>query len=82
MGLCKYSKIFGNVGEGVHSVRLFNIAVFDLLLTVLLAYFINFKFFKNKYFLRVLLATLLSGIIVHRLFCVNSTINSLIFGKV
>ena len=41
MSLCKYKDIFGKVGEGAHSVRFFNFAVVDTLLTLVLAYIIN-----------------------------------------
>jgi hypothetical protein len=34
MSLCKYRDIFGKVGTGVHSLRLFNLAVVDTLLTL------------------------------------------------
>ena len=37
---CQYKDLFGKVGEGVHSYRIFNIAVVDVLLTVLLAFVI------------------------------------------
>jgi hypothetical protein len=80
MNLCKYKNIFGEPGTGVHSIRLFNIAIVDLTLTVLLAYFISKAIKKN--FWVILILTLLSGIVVHRLFCVNSTINKTIFNEI
>ena len=39
--LCKYKDILGKVGQGVHSYRLFGIAIVDVLLTILGAYIIN-----------------------------------------
>ena len=33
--LCQYKDIFGKVGEGIHSYRFFNIAIADVLLTIL-----------------------------------------------
>ena len=38
---CKYKDILGKPGEGVHSYRLFDIAVIDVVLTIGLALFIK-----------------------------------------
>ena len=43
MYLCKYKDIFGKVGKGIHSFRICNIAVVDVLLTVLAAYCIHLR---------------------------------------
>ena len=72
---CPYADILGKPGTGVHSIRLFNIAVFDVLLTVLLAYFTKGPF----NFWIVLLVWFIIGIIVHKIFCVNTTIGNFIF---
>lgn len=80
MKLCEYKDIFGRPKEGAHSFRLWNVAMVDLVLTVMFAYY-----FARRYdykFVYVLGVTLLSGIITHRLFCVNTTINETIFGKI
>lgn len=75
---CKYNKIFGEINTGAHSYRLFNIAVVDVILTVLLSYFIYLinNTFKFNY---ILLGMFILGIISHRLFCVKTTIDKLIF---
>jgi hypothetical protein len=79
-GLCKYAHIFGKEGEGPHSYRLFNIAVVDVLLTIIgaavIAYIAGWNFWIT------LLATFLTGIFAHRLFCVNTTVNKMIFGEI
>lgn len=75
----KYSDIFGKPKIGFHSFRLFNIAINDLLGTILISGLISYSF-KFNFFL-VLFIALLLGIIFHRLFCVNTTINKLIFGE-
>lgn len=36
MNLCKYKNILGEPGKGVHSYRIFNIAIVDVLLTLIL----------------------------------------------
>ena len=39
--LCQYKDALGEVGKGVHSYRIFNIAIVDVLLTILGAYIIH-----------------------------------------
>jgi hypothetical protein len=77
--LCKYRHIFGEEGKGVHSYRIANIAVVDLGLTLLVGLFISKWFRVNLYWTWLTLIVL--GILVHRLFCVDTTINQMIFGK-
>ena len=75
--LCKYKDIFGKPNEGVHSYRVFNIAIFDLILTVLIAYIISYLF--NIDFIKILVLLLLLGIVLHHLFCVRTTVDKLLF---
>ena len=76
--MCKYKNIFGKVKEGVHSYRIFNIAIVDVIFTVLAAYLIN-KSFPNYKFIYILLVLFLLGIVMHRIFCVETTIDQLLF---
>ena len=80
MSLCKYKHIFGEEGKGVHSIRLFNIAIVDLVLTVLAAWLISR--YIHVHFVWCLVALLGLGIVAHRLFCLNTTVNVALFGKV
>lgn len=75
---CKYKNIFGKVGEGIHSYRILNIAVVDVIATIILAFIIN-KIFPQLKFKKVLLILFLLGILLHRLFCVRTTIDKLLF---
>ena len=75
--LCQYKDILGKPGQGVHKYRIFNIAIVDVLLTVLSAFIINHFFFSNFYI--VLLVIFILGIIAHRVFCVKTTIDKLLF---
>ena len=75
---CPYKNIFGKVGEGVHSYRVFNIAVVDVLATILAAFLVHHFYGYN--FFWVLLAFFIAGILLHRLFCVRTTIDKLLFG--
>lgn len=80
MSLWKYRHIFGKEKEGAHSLRVFNIAIVDVVLTLLGAWVISKAF--HVPFLPTVLGTFLAGILFHRLFCVNTTINQAIFGTV
>jgi len=75
---CQYKDLFGKVGEGVHSYRVLNIAIVDVLLTVLLAYII--QFFTPKYnFWFILICLFVLGIFLHRIFCVRTTVDKFLF---
>lgn len=80
MSLCKFRHIFGKEGEGVHAIRLLDIAVLDLFFTVLAACLISF--FTGWHAITVLITLLILGILLHRVFCVNTTVNKAIFGDV
>ena len=74
---CHYKYILGKPSQGVHKFRIYNIAVVDVLLTILLALFLQ-KYMESNFYL-ILFFCFLSGIIIHRLFCVRTTIDKLIF---
>lgn len=76
----KFKYIFGKENEGIHSYRLFNLAIADVIMTIIGAFLISY-FFKYN-FIIILIILFVIGIILHRLFCVNTTINKLIFGIV
>jgi len=77
MNLCKYKNALGEPGKGIHSYRLFGLAIADVIMTIvgafLIAYFFKFSFIKT------LLVLFLLGIVLHRLFCVRTTIDKLLF---
>lgn len=77
MNLCKYKDIFGKPNEGVHSIRLFNIAVVDVISTIIVAFLFSYYFKWN--FLYSLLGFFLVGILFHRLFCVKTTVDKILF---
>ena len=77
---CSYKYIFGKVGEGVHSYRFFNIAIIDVLFTFIVAYLFHLKFDQYS-FLHILIILFICGIILHRLFCVRTTIDKLLFKR-
>jgi len=77
MNLCKYKNILGVPGKGVHSYRIFNIAIADVILTLIAAYIISYVFKKS--IMRVSIILFILGIILHRLFCVRTTVDKLLF---
>ena len=77
--LCEYSNILGKVNRGIHSYRLFNLAIIDVLMTFIGSYFLQKLYFKKYSYLQVTIGLFLLGIILHRLFCVRTTIDKLLF---
>ena len=75
--LCDYKNILGEPGKGVHKYRIFNIAIVDVILTIIFAYFIAYLL-KIDFFLTLLLLFIL-GIVLHRVFCVKTTIDKVLF---
>ena len=79
--LCAYSELFGKVGEGVHSYRVFDIAVLDVLGTIIGSYLLQKNFFQEYTVLQVTVSIFIIGIISHRLFCVKTTVDKLLFSE-
>jgi len=77
--LCQYKNIFGLVGEGAHSFRIFDIAIVDVIMTFIVAYIINISLLPNYKYALILLVFFLIGIVCHRIFCVRTTIDKLLF---
>ena len=75
--LCQFRNLFGQPGKGAHKYRIANIALVDLLGTLLLAYIIHL--YTVYSFPIILAGVFLLGIIAHRLFCVRTTIDKLLF---
>ena len=77
MNLCKYKNALGEPGKGIHSYRLFGVAIADVIMTIVAAILISY-FFKLS-FIKTLLVLFLTGIVLHRLFCVRTTVDKLLF---
>jgi len=87
MSLCKYKNLFGEPRTGIHSLRIpiIDIGFYDVLLTILLGLFISFIIIlsfktniKNTIILSQIFVFIL-GIAFHRLFCVRTTMDKLLF---
>lgn len=73
MNLCKYRNIFGAPKEGIHGIRVFNLAVVDILFTIIGAYTISLY---TKYSFLISSIGLFSlGIFFHYIFCVETTVS-------
>jgi hypothetical protein len=73
----KNKNIFGKPREGIHSYRLFDFAIIDILQSFLVAFLLHKLFNLNLF--NIFLIIILIGIILHKLFNVNTKFNSLIF---
>lgn len=77
ISLCKYKDIFGKPNTGLHKYRLFDVAIVDVLLTILVSYLLS-KLTHIR-FIYVLIGLFLLSIVIHRLFCVRTKIDRLLF---
>ena len=76
-GLCKYRDLFGKPNEGVHQYRLFSIAIIDIAATIVIGVIIA-NLTKTPLWITLVVLFLL-GIVLHRAFCVRTTIDKLLF---
>ena len=76
--LCKYKDLFGKVGSGIHSYRIFDVAILDFGVSAIVAYIISLL--TGIRFAYTFACLFVLGIFMHRLFCVRTTIDKLIFG--
>jgi hypothetical protein len=78
MGLCKYKGALGSPGKGIHSYRLFGVAIADVIMTLVAAFFISSS--TGYPLLWTSIGLFAVGIGLHRLFCVKTTIDKALFG--
>ena len=76
---CIYKDTLGKPKQGIHSIRFMNFAVIDILLTFILAKFIQIYITPNIEYTLILFITFISGIILHRIFCVKTTLDNILF---
>ena len=78
--LCKYKNALGVPGKGIHSYRICNLAIVDIIFTLLGARILQIFIFPESHYLHVLTGLFLLSIVLHRMFCVKTTIDKLLFG--
>ena len=77
--LAKYRDIFGKAGtrDGLRKYRIFGIAILDVLVVLAFAYL--FSLWNKLPFITNALGLFVVGIIVHRLFCVRTAVDRMLF---
>ena len=75
---CPYRFIFGKPREGIHAYRIFDIAIADVLMTLLGGYLLSFVFPRVPK-VYVITGLFVLGILMHRLFCVGTKIDGILF---
>jgi len=80
MTLCKYKNALGIPNKGIHSYRFLGLAIMDVIMTIIAAILISYFFRISFLYTSIFLFGL--GIILHRLFCVRTTIDKLLFPNV
>jgi len=76
MGLCKYKDSLGVPGKGTHT-HFMGVAWRDVVATIIGGIILSFIFNWNM--LYTVLGVFILGIVLHRLFCVRTTIDKLLF---
>jgi len=77
--LAKYKNLFGEPGSrtGMRKYRIFNVSIFDVVVVLVFAYI--FSLLNGYSFALNALVLFILGIIVHRLFCVRTTVDKILF---
>ena len=76
-GLCKYKNMFGEPNTGSHSYRVFNLAITDVSMTIIGALLLAYFFKWNMVY--TVVGFFLLGIVLHRMFCVRTTVDKWLF---
>lgn len=74
--LCQYKNMFGEPNKGLHSIRFMNLAVIDIALTIFVPLIISYYFDID--FLCLFVIFFILGMVLHHIFCVDTTINMFI----
>ena len=78
MDLCQYKNAFGKPGPiGMRKYRIFGIAIYDVVVTMFCVLILTY-FTKTPYWITLVFVFVL-GIVVHRLFCVRTSIDKMLF---
>jgi NhaP-type Na+/H+ or K+/H+ antiporter len=73
---CIYKDSLGIPGQGFHT-HFLGIAILDVIGTIILAEILAHVFNWNIYL--TLIAVFLTGIVLHRMFCVRTTLDKILF---
>jgi hypothetical protein len=78
--LCPYKDALGVPNQGIHSYRFLGVAIADVLMTLVAAAI--FSYTTGASFLLTAGGLFLAGIALHRLFCVRTTVDKMLFPSV
>jgi len=77
---CKYKNMLGKPNEGIRKrYRIFDISIIDVIATIILALAIKFFLAHDVSFIAILISCFIAGILIHRMFCVKTKIDKIIF---
>ena len=76
-GLCKYKDLFGKPNAGLRKYRIFDIAILDCVVVIVIGYLISWFFKWNLWY--TLGGIFLLGIFAHRFFCVRTGLDKMLF---
>lgn len=81
---CAYKNLTGEPNKGIHAYRLGGVAAVDVIMTVVgavIIYLLNqsFKFMPYTGFWTILCLLFILEIIAHRIFCVRTAVDKLLF---
>lgn len=74
---CKYKDLFGKPNEGLRKYRIFDIAILDTSVVIIIG--ILFSWVTKINIWLTLAVLFISGILAHRLFCVRTGIDRFLF---
>ena len=77
LNLCKYKNLFGKPGEGLRKYRILDIAIYDTAVVIVIGLLISY--FTGYNIWLTLAVLFVSGIIAHRMFCVRTGVDKLLF---
>jgi hypothetical protein len=77
LDLCKYKDAFGKPNTGLRKYRIFDIAILDTAVVIVIGYFISWFFKWNLWY--TLGSLFLLGIFAHKIFCVRTGVDKLLF---
>ena len=73
---CIYKDSLGIPGQGFHT-HILGVAILDVIGTILIAELLAYIFNWNIYL--TMIAVFLTGIVLHRIFCVRTTLDKILF---
>lgn len=75
---CEHRDVFGRPGQGVHARRVLGLAAVDVVGTVVIGLLAAWVGGFTPW--KAVALAFLAGVVAHRLFCVRTTVDRLLFG--